>query len=133
MITIGPNLVVVGELHSDEDIVIAGRLEGSIVCEPASVVISETADVRGDVIGRDITVHGRISGRLIATEFVELTAKAVVTSQVMSPRFILALGAQFTGRVDPQHVDAAIRVARFEQKKRETVSTPVPLPAPARA
>ena len=124
MSTIGQNLVVVGELHSDEDVVIAGRLEGSIVCEKASVVVTDTAEVRGDIIGRDITVHGRVAGRLVATEFVDLTPNAVVTSQVMSPRFILALGAQFTGRVDPQHVDAAIRVARFEQKKREGVDAP---------
>ena len=124
MSTIGQNLVVVGELHSDEDIVIAGRLEGSIVCEKASVVVTDTADVRGDIIGRDITVHGRVAGRLIATEFVDLPSGAVVTGPVMSPRFILAFGAEYTGRVEPQHVDAAIRVARFEQKKREGVDAP---------
>ncbi len=122
MSTIGQNFLVVGELHSDEDIVIAGRVNGAIVCERASVVVTNTANVEGDIIARDIRVHGRVSGRLIATDFVDLTPEAVVAGPAMSPRFILALGAQFTGRVEPQHVEAAISVARFEQKKRDAVA-----------
>ena len=123
MSTFGASVHVVGELLADEDIVIAGRVDGDIVCERSSVVVLGSAEVAGDVIGRDITVHGRVSGRLIATEFVDLASEATVVGPVMARRFILAEGARFTGRVEPQHVDAAIRVARFERQKRHgTVS-----------
>ena len=122
MSTIGASLQVVGELHADEDIVIAGRIEGEVVCERSSIVIQQAAEVTGDVIGRDITVHGRVSGRLIATEFVDLAAEAVVSGPVMATRFILADGAYFKGRVEPQHVDAALRVARFEREKRQAAA-----------
>jgi hypothetical protein len=40
----------------------------------------------------------------------------------MSKQFILHDGAHFTGRVEPQHLDAALRVAKFNQQKRETRS-----------
>jgi cytoskeletal protein CcmA (bactofilin family) len=123
MTTVGISVRVVGELFADEDVVIAGRIDGDIVCERSSVVVLQSAEVVGDVIGRDITVHGRVSGRLIATEFVDLAAEAIVAGPVMAPRFILAEGARFTGRVEPQHVDAAIRVARFERQKRNGTAT----------
>ena len=54
MSTIGPRVVVVGELHADEDIVIEGRVEGSIVCEQASVAIRKSGEMRGDIIARDM-------------------------------------------------------------------------------
>jgi len=122
MSTIGTSLRVVGELSADEDIVIAGRVEGEVVCEGNSVVVQQAAEVAGDIIGRDITVHGTVSGRLIATEFVDLSASAVVSGPVMAAKFILSDGAQFKGRVEPQHADAARRVARFEREKRHAVT-----------
>jgi cytoskeletal protein CcmA (bactofilin family) len=124
MSTIGASLQVVGELHAGEDIVIAGRIEGEVVCEGSSVVVQSAAEVAGDIIGRDITVHGRVSGRLIATEFVDLAAGAVVSGPVIAGRFILADGARFKGRVEPQHVEAALRVARFEREKRHAAAAP---------
>jgi cytoskeletal protein CcmA (bactofilin family) len=124
MSTIGASLRIIGELQADEDIVIAGRIEGEVVCEGSSVVVQRAAEVAGDIIGRDITVHGRVSGRLIATEFVDLASEAVVSGPVMAARFILADGAQFKGRVEPQHADAARRVARFERDKRQAAAAP---------
>jgi cytoskeletal protein CcmA (bactofilin family) len=118
MSTIGPHLLIVGEVLADEDIVIAGRVEGPVVCERASVVLLDSAEVVGDIIGRDITVHGRVTGRLMATEFVDLVPTAVVTGAIMTPRFVLADGASFHGRVEPQHLEAALRVFKFEREKR---------------
>jgi cytoskeletal protein CcmA (bactofilin family) len=126
MSTIGVNVRVVGEVLADEDLELAGRIDGAVVAERSSVVVLASADITGDVIGRDITVHGRISGRLIATEFVDLAAGCAVVGPVMAARFILNEGAQFKGRVEPQHVDAALRVARFERQKRQVPSAVAP-------
>jgi hypothetical protein len=40
----------------------------------------------------------------------------------MTPRFILADGAQFNGRVEPQHLEAALKVFWFERQKRGEAS-----------
>jgi cytoskeletal protein CcmA (bactofilin family) len=124
MNTVGPAIRVVGELFSGEDVVIAGHVEGPVICERASVVVQATAEVEGDVIARDVTVHGRVSGRLLAGEFVDIAAGAQVTAAVMTPRFILADGAQFNGRVEPQHLEAALKVFWFERQKRGDASQP---------
>ena len=117
MTTVDSTFHIVGELLSGEDIVIGGHVEGPVICEKSSVVLLASAEIEGDVVARDVTVHGRVSGRLLATEFVDIAAEAVVTGGVMTPRFVLADGAHFTGLVEPQHLEAALKVFWFERQK----------------
>ena len=53
-------------------------------------------------------VFGRIAGRLIATDVVDVRPDATVSGQVLSRRFILDPGASFEGRVEPQDLTATI-------------------------
>ena len=118
MTMLGRSLVVRGELHSAEDMTVEGRIDGPISCEGNSVVIAPTAEVTGNVIARDITVYGRMAGQLVASEVVDIRAAANVTGQVIAPRFILEEAAWFNGRVTPQHLEAALRVNRYNLRKR---------------
>ena len=118
MTMLSRSLVVKGELHSSEDVTVECRVDGPISCEGNSVVIAPTAEVTGNVIARDITVYGRIDGQLVASELVDIRADANVSGQVVSPRFILEEAAQFNGRVTPQHLEAALRINRYNLRKR---------------
>lgn len=122
MSVLGKTILVKGELRSTEDLTIEGRIDGPVTCVDGAVVVTAEAAVAGDVIARDITVFGRSHGQLIATEVVDVRPGATVTGTAMSKQFILHEGAHFTGRVEPQHLDAALRVARFNQQKREVRS-----------
>lgn len=116
---VGKTLVVRGEIRAGGDLTLDGRTDGWVWSETGAVTIGATATVNADVVARDITVFGRVSGQLIATEVVDVRGGAVVTSMVIAPRFILHPGASFTGRVDPNRLDAALSVARFQQKQRD--------------
>lgn len=122
MSTIGKTLYVKGEIRSAEDLTVEGRVDGHVFCEAGCVVLGPTSDVHADVLARDITVYGKHSGQLVATDVVDVRADGTVLGQVISKRFILDPGAHFKGRVEPQHLDAAVNVAKFHQKKREIVS-----------
>ena len=117
--TIGRTVSIKGEVRASEDVTIEGRVVGPIACDEGSVVLAATAHVTGDIVARDITIFGRSDGQLLASEVVDIRAGATVTSQVVSKRFILGDGARFDGRVEPQHLEAALRVARFQQRKRD--------------
>jgi cytoskeletal protein CcmA (bactofilin family) len=119
MTTIGKTMSLTGELRASEDVTIEGRVDGVIHCEQAAVLLTATAHLSGDVIARDITVSGRATGRLVATEVVDIRAQADVSGEAVSARFILSGDATFNGHVAPQMLDAAMRVARFQQRKRE--------------
>ena len=117
MSTIGATVWIRGEVRSSTDLEISGHVEGPITCEGAAVTIAAPADIRGDVIARDITVFGRMSGRLIATDVVDVRPTATLTGQVIARRFILHDGASFQGRVEPQHLETAVRLAKYQQRK----------------
>ena len=109
-----------GELRASEDITVEGLMEGPISCENASVVVASSAEVTGNIIARDITVFGRIAGQLIATEVVDIRGEATVTGQIIAKRFILDADALFNGRAAPQQLEAALRVAKYQQRQRDT-------------
>ena len=119
MSRLGKSISIKGELRSEESVILEGRIEGAVFCEKDSVVLTESCDMKGDVIANDITVFGRVAGKLVAADYVDLRPDAAVTGQILSKRLILEDGARFQGRVEPQHHDAAVRVAKYQQKKRE--------------
>ena len=120
MSLIGKSIVVTGEVRSTEPLSIDCRVDGPILCEGVAVTIAESGRVTGDVVATDITVFGHSSGQLIATEVVDIRRGAVVTGVAIAPKFILHDGARFAGRVDPQHLDAALSVVRFQRKQRDS-------------
>lgn len=121
--TVGRTLRVKGELRASEDLTIEGRIEGPVLGEGVAIVLGASADVTGDVIARDITVFGRVAGQLVATEIVDLRATAEVTGQVVTRRLAMDEGALFNGRVVPQQLEAALRVARYNQQKRDAAAS----------
>jgi len=116
----GLSIVIKGEVRSAEDLTIEGRVEGAVTCGDCAVVVAATGSVVGDIMARDITILGKVEGQMVATDIVDVRSGAVVTGQVVSQNFILNDGADFVGRVEPQHLEAALRVAKFQQRKRDT-------------
>jgi cytoskeletal protein CcmA (bactofilin family) len=119
MSTFGKSLAIKGELRASEDLTVEGRVDGPILCEGSAVVIAGCASVTGQVIARNITVFGAANGQLIASGVVDVRADAAVTGQVIARRFVLDGNAYFKGRVSPERVEAALGVARFNQRQRD--------------
>jgi len=121
MSLLGKTLHVKGELRTSDDITIEGHVEGNIFAQDCHVVFTPTANMAGDVIANDITVAGHINGQLVATEVVDVRAEARFTGKVLTPRFILHEAAHFVGRVEPQHLEAALRVHHYQERKKTAV------------
>jgi cytoskeletal protein CcmA (bactofilin family) len=125
MDTLGRNISVKGELRASEDLTLEGRVEGPVLCDGCALTIAPSADIVGDVLARDITVFGRCAGQLVATDVVDVRADAIVTGRIVTRRFILTDGASFNGRAEPQHLEAALRVARYNQQKKDNGQEPL--------
>ena len=83
-----------------EDLTLEGRVDGPVLCEGYAVTVAESAQMTGDIVARDITVLGSFSGRLIATEVVDVRPSATVTGQISS---VLRMDLTCTRRFCPCH------------------------------
>jgi cytoskeletal protein CcmA (bactofilin family) len=98
--TIGRSITIKGEVTGDEDLVIQGRVEGSVDLKQNSVTIGPEGEVKADISGRVVTVEGSVEGNLRADEQVVLRSSARVQGDISSPRVTLEDGAYFRGGVD---------------------------------
>jgi cytoskeletal protein CcmA (bactofilin family) len=119
MTTIGPTLVIKGDVTSSEDITIHGKLVGKLQMQGGAVVIAPHANVEATAKGAHITVHGAFSGDIAATERVELRDTATVEGKIVSPAVVLHDGAVFNGSIHVERrVNSGLR-ARIEGASNE--------------
>lgn len=113
--TIGKAITVIGTVQTGEPIAISGTITGDVLAGGNDVTVEADGHVEGAVSARAITVHGRLEGRLIATDMVRLSEDATVIGDVASPKLAIQDGAIFNGRVEPARAEAASRVAAYRQ------------------
>jgi cytoskeletal protein CcmA (bactofilin family) len=115
----GRTIAIRGNVDCVEDVLIEGRVDGHIWNEHHAVTVGADAVVKGDIIARVIIVRGEMDGTMMATGRVDIMDEARVTGRVVSPKFMLAEGGTFNGKVEPQHLDTAMRVARHRRAESE--------------
>ncbi len=113
----GRTLEITGNVDSVEDLLIEGRVNGHIWNEHHTVIVGADAAVTGDIVARTITVRGAVQGTMVATGRVDILNEARVIGRVLAQRFMLADGGLFSGKVEPQHLEAALKVARHRRSE----------------
>ncbi len=110
-------VTIIGDLAATEDLVIDGEITGSIDMPSNAITIGEAARIDARIFARDVIVLGSLSGRMTATEIIEIREGASVTGELAAPAVVLADGARVQGRVDTKRVDAAVHVARYRMNR----------------
>jgi cytoskeletal protein CcmA (bactofilin family) len=108
---LGPTLVFKGELSAEEDLMLRGRVEGSIR-HTASLRIGEEGSVKGNIKAKYITVEGRVEGDLHASGSVTVKASAHVKGNIFAPTVSLIEGAHFKGSIDMESAEGAAAAPR---------------------
>ncbi|HWE85411.1 MAG TPA: polymer-forming cytoskeletal protein [Terracidiphilus sp.] len=112
---IGKSIVIKGELKGGEDLVIDGRVEGTVQLSEHRLTIGPNADVAADLTAQDVLILGKVHGNLVATGRVELRAGCVVEGDVRAYRLAIEDNAVLRGKVEltqsaqrtPDHAPAA--------------------------
>ncbi len=97
---IGPSIHIEGALKGDEDLLIEGKVKGTVELKKNSVTIGESGQVNADIFAHTIAVEGRLEGKLIASERVMIRKSAQIRGTIVAPRVTLEDGAQFNGSID---------------------------------
>ena len=113
---IGKSIVICGEVKGSEDLVLDGRVEGTVTLTEGRLTIGATANVAADLSAKDVLILGHVQGNVIATGRVELRAGCNVEGDITALRLAVEDNAIFRGKVD---------LTQGAGKGPETASVPV--------
>jgi cytoskeletal protein CcmA (bactofilin family) len=97
---IGKSIVICGEVKGSEDLIVDGRVEGTVNLADSRLTIGPKANLAANVSARDILVLGQVKGNLVASGRVELHAGCVVEGDIRALRLAVEDNAVFRGKVD---------------------------------
>ncbi len=118
---IGPTLIFKGELSANEDLVIEGRIEGTIAHQDKNLTVGKNGRVKADIHAQTVEIQGEVDGDIRGDELVKLTGTAVVNGNIHCARICMEDGACFSGtihmerRTEPK-VAAPLKVAEDANK-----------------
>ena len=115
--SLGHTIIVRGELHAREHVIINGLVEGTIDIPEHGVAIGAQGRVDGEIFARSVTVLGTVIGSVTAEERAELRHTARVEGRLVSARVAMDEGAYYCGPIDTSRADIASRVARYRRQK----------------
>lgn len=97
---LGKTVMIRGEVKGSEDLIIDGHVEGAISLADNRLTIGPNADVKADLVARDILIQGKLIGNVVATGRVELRAGSAMEGDVKALRLAIEENAVFRGKVD---------------------------------
>ncbi len=94
---VGSNVKLKGTLKDTADIIVHGEVDGEIICDK-TVIITESALVKGPIKAEIITVGGTVKGAIEATTKLELLPSGKIEGSISTKDLIIQSGATFNGK-----------------------------------
>lgn len=114
--TLEGNITFTGGLRVD------GRVHGNVISsgdQPGTLVISEQAEVVGEIRVNHVIVNGRVNGPIHTSESLDLQAKAQVTGDVHYRRLEIQGGAVVQGMLVCDGVAQSEKVVQLKSASAE--------------
>ncbi len=96
---IGRGTVVKGNLSGSGDVVVQGRVEGTVSLKD-QLTVEPDGKVFADVEIENLAVHGEMSGDIQAADRVVIASTAKVVGDIKAPRVVIEDGARFKGSIE---------------------------------
>ncbi len=97
---IGSTINIKGDISGDENLVIDGKVEGSIEMGTKEVTIGRNGRVAANVQANVIRIEGEVQGDISGNEKVIISKTGNVQGNIVAPRVTLEDGAKFKGSID---------------------------------
>ena len=97
---IGKSIVICGEVKGSEDLILDGRVEGTVNLAENRLTIGPNANVAADLTAKDVLIQGRVQGNIVASGRVELRAGCNLEGDIKAMRLAVEDNAVFRGKVD---------------------------------
>jgi cytoskeletal protein CcmA (bactofilin family) len=117
---LGSTIVVKGEITSDEDLQIDGRVEGPVSLRGNRLTVGRSGQLNSEVTAREVIVYGNVSGNLRARDRVEIKKDGRVIGDIATARISIEDGAYFKGHIEIEHTQSSVP-EKTEKKEAELI------------
>jgi len=97
---IGSTISIKGDVSGDENLIIEGKVEGSVALSGHDLTIGQKGQVKADLTAKMVKVEGNVTGDITGSEKVIITKSGRVLGNIVAPRVTLEDGAKFKGSID---------------------------------
>jgi len=98
---IGKTVTIKGEVTAAEDMVIYGRLEGTLtVKDHHTLTIGKGAIILAEVVAYSAVVEGHVTGNVHTAQQLEISPDGIILGDVRTPSLVIRDGATLKGSVD---------------------------------
>jgi cytoskeletal protein CcmA (bactofilin family) len=96
---LGSTTVLKGEWSCDEDVIIQGCFQGRFDSRGHDLHIEKEAEIDADIRGKNIIVHGKVTGNITASGKIFVAKDARIKGDLSAPQIAIEEGAKFKGTV----------------------------------
>lgn len=93
---VGEGTTMTGTLRVEGSVLVHGDFEGTLTATE-SAIIGKTGSVRAGISARDVLVAGKVRGKIVAKDRVELQTGARLEGDVLAKSFMIEEGVFFQG------------------------------------
>ena len=125
---IGPKIRINGDITGEENLIVEGRVQGSIQLAEHSVDVGQTGQVHADITAKVVKVDGEVRGDITGHEKVTISRTGNVQGNIVAPRMTLEDGAKFKGSIDMDPGEPAAKTAAKPAAKAAPAKPAAPAP-----
>tara|TARA_B100000686_G_C16778058_1_gene969904 strand:+ start:862 stop:1371 length:510 start_codon:yes stop_codon:yes gene_type:complete len=103
---IGANIKICGDISGKEDLVIEGKVEGTVSLEGHSLKIGSSGILNANIKATSVHIEGEVTGDITGIEKVIVTKQGKVNGDIKAPRVTLEEGGKIKGSIDMDPAEA---------------------------
>lgn len=103
---IGSTITIKGDITGDENLVIEGKVDGTVNLNGKDVTVGEAGKVSANVSASVVRIDGEVEGDIEGLQKVVISRTGRVKGNIVAPRVTLEEGAKFKGSIDMDPTDS---------------------------
>ena len=105
---IGSTVVIDGNITSAEDLIIEGKVSGTVTATGHEVTVGQDGQLKANISAKIVRIEGKVEGDISGGEKVIISKTGNVLGNIDAPRVTLEDGAKFKGSIamDPDEQPA---------------------------
>ncbi|HEX6637542.1 MAG TPA: polymer-forming cytoskeletal protein [Steroidobacteraceae bacterium] len=110
---ISESTTVVGDIETRGPLMVSGQVRGDGKIG-GMLSMSKSAEWQGDISAKQAVLAGRVTGRIVIEDKLEVSASAVISGEIVAKVLAIANGARIEGEVT---VTSGKAIVKFDEKR----------------